>query len=216
MAEAKLTSSTYDNSSSGAEAPSSTRDIMTSSRKQFQRQHMENFIIFVIAPDGISLESISHLREIVNSVQTFDNVDECIKTLADVGEEKVFLIVSEELGEEITPLLHRLPQIKYIYVFCPKNQECQKWAKQYHKVHGTYETISCVCEQMKQDKSRYSNSLISMSVLAPTITKEEDNNKQEAAFMYSQLLNEILLEIETTELEVTDFKDIYGLLCKQE
>ncbi|CAF3433275.1 unnamed protein product [Rotaria socialis] len=170
------------------------------------RRYLENFIVVWLDSDTISLKTVSQLREIVNSVQTFDNADECVNYLTGVRQEKVFFIISEELGEELVPLFNQLPQVKYIYVLRSKNELSDQRTQQYYKVCGLYETISLICAQMKHDACLCSNDLIAMSVIAPSFTTEQENNKQEATFMYSQLLNEVLLEIETTELELDDLK----------
>jgi hypothetical protein len=36
----------------------------------------------------------------------------------DVTIDKLFLITSDQLGKEIVPIIHDLPQILYIYIFC--------------------------------------------------------------------------------------------------
>ncbi|CAF4079452.1 unnamed protein product, partial [Rotaria sp. Silwood1] len=131
----------------------------------------------------------------------FDNANDCVNYLTDVHQEKIFCIISEELCEELVSLFNQFPQIKYIYILHSNNYQSQQLAEQCQKIRGRYETITQICEQMKHDSRQCSNSLIGMSIMAPMVIGEQENNIQDAAFMYSQLLNEILIQIETTEPE---------------
>ena len=45
-----------------------------------------------------------------------------------------------------------------------------------------------------------------MSFIASYSTTDPNNNKQEALFMYSRLLREIFINMETTEEEVSTFE----------
>jgi hypothetical protein len=63
------------------------------------------------------VNSIVKLRQIVNTVGTFVDVDECIDFIADI-EEKTFVIISEELSQTIIPILQDIPQVNCVYIFC--------------------------------------------------------------------------------------------------
>lgn len=64
-----------------------------------------------------SIDTIAKLREVINTVQKFTNVNECIDYMTDIEDEKIFLICSEELGQTTVPLIHDISQINYIYIF---------------------------------------------------------------------------------------------------
>jgi tetratricopeptide (TPR) repeat protein len=176
---------------------------------QNRRRNNENLIIFWLDTDVINLKSVTQLRQIINSVYTFDDADECINYLTDIDKERIFFILSENLCKKIVPLIDYLSQIKYIYILGLKYQQDEQWTKQYHKIRGLHEDISSVCNQMKQDARQCLNSLISMSVIASIAESEQNNNQQEASFMYSRLLNEIFIDMETTEQEVNALKKLF-------
>ena len=48
---------------------------------------------------------------------TFADIDECINFITDIKDEKVILITSGSLGQQITPCIHEIPQLDSIYVF---------------------------------------------------------------------------------------------------
>jgi hypothetical protein len=65
-----------------------------------------------------SINTITKLRQVVNTVNTFTNVDKCIDFLSDIKEEKVFMISSGALGQTTVPIVHDNPQVSMIYIFC--------------------------------------------------------------------------------------------------
>ncbi len=74
------------------------------------------------------------LRHVINHLRTFDNSDECEKYIRQINQEKVILIVSGSLGQEIVPRLHDLPQLSACYVFCKDKKRNEEWASKYLKV----------------------------------------------------------------------------------
>jgi len=77
------------------------------------------------------------LRSIINYLETFDNCLECedyIRNRINDKQDKIILIVSGRLGEEITERIHQLKQIISIYVFCFDKEKNQIWANKYQKV----------------------------------------------------------------------------------
>jgi hypothetical protein len=216
MAEATLLASSCKISSSKTAIHSgTTTTTIASDDTQIRRRNNENLIIFWLNADVISLELTTQLRQIINSVYTFADADECINCLTEIHEEKIFFILSENFCEEVVPLISHLSQIKYIYALCSKKRQHEQWTNQYHKVRGIYEDIPSIRDQMRHDARQCLNSLISMSVIAPTATSGQNNNEQEASFMYSRLLNEIFIDMETIGLEVNALKTHYILVCKQ-
>ncbi len=58
------------------------------------------------------------LRSIVNDVKIFTQLDECINFLTEVNDQKAFLILEGTLGQQIVPLIHDIPQLDAVYIFC--------------------------------------------------------------------------------------------------
>src|SRR6202044_1093762 len=54
--------------------------------------------------------SITKLRQVVNTVNTFIDVDECIDFINDIKEETAFMISSGALGQTTVPMVHDKPQ----------------------------------------------------------------------------------------------------------
>lgn len=77
------------------------------------------------------------LRSIVNHLRIFDNCRQCedfIKNKINDKQDKIILIVSGQLGQEIIGNIHDLRQIISIFVFCGNKERNEAWARNYRKV----------------------------------------------------------------------------------
>jgi hypothetical protein len=70
--------------------------------------------------------SIAKLRQVLNTVDTFIDVDECIDFINGIREEKTFMISSGALGQTIVPVIHDKSQVSTIYIFCRKKARHEK------------------------------------------------------------------------------------------
>ncbi|CAF3807400.1 unnamed protein product [Rotaria sp. Silwood1] len=81
--------------------------------------------------------------------------------LTDLTDEKISFIVSDAFGQHIVPLIHEIPQIKSIYVFCGVNKSnYEAWAKEYEKIKGVFTQIESICDRLKQDVRQSNHNLI--------------------------------------------------------
>lgn len=77
------------------------------------------------------------LRGLINHFRIFENCESCehyIRSAIDDRQEKVILIVSGQLGKDITERVHNLKQVSAIFVYCFNKQKNEEWAKQFPKV----------------------------------------------------------------------------------
>ncbi len=76
-------------------------------------------------------------RSIVNCLKTFDNCQQCENYLrheTNENQDKIILIVSGRLGQEIIDKIHHLQQVISIFVFCMDKEKNELWANKYKKV----------------------------------------------------------------------------------
>ncbi|CAF3116856.1 unnamed protein product [Rotaria sp. Silwood2] len=77
----------------------------------------------------------SDLRAIINYLKVFNNVEKCEKFIRKCHDaDRVVLIVSGGLGQQIVPRIYKLQQVRAIYVYCMDKKKNKKWASQYTKV----------------------------------------------------------------------------------
>lgn len=81
--------------------------------------------------DNIELQE--QLRNIVNDLRTFDNIQQCEEFIRKNTDKKIVLIVSGSFGREIVPRLHDVHQFSGCYVYC-RDKQANKWSEKYSKV----------------------------------------------------------------------------------
>jgi len=162
---------------------------------------IENFVVVWLDPQVDEFKddyekSITHLRSIVNTIETFNDIDKCIKFLNTIKDERIFVIVSGGFGQQIIDELQKMRTIITVYIFCFDKDKHSKWAKNYTKIKEVFTDIKPLCEMLKKDVRQSNSDLISFSVITPPTTITENSlNELDKSFMYSQLLKEILLEM---------------------
>lgn len=148
--------------------------------------------------------SLSDLRDTANSVLIFDELDECVDYITDVKDEKIFLILSGLLAIDILPLIYQAQQLQVIYILSSETNKYKQWAKEYLEECGVYSDIRSICRQLKQNMIQLSNELMPIKLM----TSNLDDNELPASFMYSQILRDILLQMNdrfTAKQEMMDF-----------
>ncbi|CAF5053052.1 unnamed protein product, partial [Rotaria sp. Silwood1] len=128
---------------------------------------------------------MQHLHDISAIVATFTDVDECFDFLTDIYNEKVFLIVSDAIGNDIIQEMQECPQLVSIYVLCQNQSVHEQWLKTMPKVKGVHTQIQPICDALQVDGKNCDRAMISISF-----------NRIDPLFMYTQLLKEALLDIE--------------------
>jgi hypothetical protein len=118
-------------------------------------------------------EEEQKLREVVNDLKTFDNVDECVDYMTDAkeDEENIILLVTGRLARHILPFIHDFQQITDIYIQCrPENVERNKqWIKDYKKV--TNSSILLLVEYKTSQNDYFQVCSVGTSVIQEIISK---------------------------------------------
>jgi tetratricopeptide (TPR) repeat protein len=156
------------------------------------------------------------LRNVVNEVHIFTHRDECIDFLTELDYMKIFLIIEGNLSQQILPLIHEIPQLDAVYIFCNNKSGHEQWAKTWMKVKGIHTEIASICESLNQAVKQFNQDSIAVSFVSVSEDASNQNlNELEPSFMYTQLLKEILLEMEYDHQSIKDFtaycrKNDYG------
>ena len=78
------------------------------------------------------------LRDIINHLRYFEDPKQCqIYIEQRSKEDRVVLVVNEQLGHEIIPLIHQLRQVLSIYIYGPNEHSIErkeKWTNDFRKV----------------------------------------------------------------------------------
>jgi tetratricopeptide (TPR) repeat protein len=149
-------------------------------------------------------DTVDKLRSVVNSIDTFNDVDRCVDFLSDVKEEKAFMIISGALGQQIISYIHDIPQLHSIYVFCGSRSKHEQWVKDWSKVQGVFTQIGPICDSLKQVAQKCEQNFIPVSFVTANEVSDQILDHLDQSFMYTQILKEIIFEIKYNEQSIKD------------
>jgi tetratricopeptide (TPR) repeat protein len=151
---------------------------------------------------------LAQLQNVVNDVNVFTERDKCVDFLTDNVDMKAFMIVSDDLGQQIIPLIHDILQLDDIYILCSNTTEYEKWTKQWGKIKGVHTEIASICESVIQAVKQCHQDSIAVSFIPVSEAISSQNLDQlEPSFMYTQIFKEILLGMEHNQQSIKDFTD---------
>ena len=151
--------------------------------------------------------SIKELKQVVNTMNTFVDVDECIDFISGIPEETAFMVTSGAIGQTIVPVIDNMTQISGFYIFGGNKTYHEQWAKEWPKVKGVFTDIKSICEALKQAAQDCDQNAVSIS-FAPTRDATNniiDKNTLDCSFMYTKILKNILLTIDFDHGHIIDF-----------
>ncbi|CAF1409830.1 unnamed protein product [Adineta ricciae] len=144
--------------------------------------------------DDYYRSSIDELQHIVNFVYSFSDVDQCVDFVTDIDYEKVFMIISDSLAQQMLPAIENVPQIESIYILAHNDVENEIINRKWAKVKNTFTQFDELCKSLKRDTRSCEYNISSIKILRPVNSLNQDLNELDQSFMYSQLLKEVLLE----------------------
>ena len=175
------------------------------SSRPIQARIIQNFTLLWL-DSNIDEYNVTQLRHIINSINILTNPDQCVEFLNRIKHEKVFMIVSGTLCQSVIPLVHDMSQLDSIYIFCENPSNSETPATLWTKVKGVFTQIETICSVLKRDIQQCDRDSVSISVTS------KDLNRLEPSFMYTQLLKEILLNMEYDDHTTKEFIEF----CRQQ
>ena len=150
--------------------------------------------------------TIAHLRQVMNTISTFTNAQECIEFLQEIKDDKVCMIISGSFGKHIVPRVHDMFQVDSIFIFCHNKQYHEQWARDWSKIKGVYTDIKLIRDALKQSAKDCEQNSIGFTIV-PTFNGASNVNldRLDPMFMYTQILKEILLDIKFEQKHLLDF-----------
>jgi hypothetical protein len=67
--------------------------------------------------------TLVQLRNIINDVNVFTECNETVDFLTEFDDIKAFLILTSNIGQQLIPLIHNIPQLDAIYIFYNNQSE---------------------------------------------------------------------------------------------
>ena len=151
------------------------------------------------------LNSIAKLQEVINTVNTFNDVDECIDFVTEM-KGKAFMIISAELSQTVISLVHDISHINCIYILCQNDLSYEAQSKECSHVKGIFRDILSICQVLKSDAQNYERNSIPISLVQTMDEISKQNLDQlDPSFMYTHILKEILLTIDFEQVHFKEF-----------
>ncbi|CAF0817847.1 unnamed protein product [Rotaria sordida] len=157
-----------------------------------------------------NLQTHKELRQVINHLRIFDNIDECEQYIRQITNEKLVLIVSGSLGQQLIPQLHDLPQFSACYIFCQDQKANEQWANKYHKVNGVFVERAKLIDKISKDQIGRSKIEDGASISVIT-SGSQSLQARNAIFMWFQLFIEVLLRMHHKSNDRKEILDI----CKK-
>ena len=180
--------------------------MKTSSTRRCRLTSMAQSFYLVLLDVDIDDDSIAQLQQVVNNINRFTDVDECIDFITDTEEERTFMIVSNTFSQIIVSTVQEIPQVSYVYIWCNSMTKHNESLIEYSKVKGVYTEIAPLCELLQQAIEDFDRNSISISFVRSTDDGNDQNlNQLDQSFMYTQLLKEILLTIDFEQVHFDEF-----------
>jgi hypothetical protein len=99
------------------------------------RQLNNNLNIYTLVWLDTSINTQRKLQSFANRVLIFVEVDQCEQYIHSVSpSDRLILIVSDDLSQQLIPRIHQFQQIDSIYIYCLNKQFDQQWTQEYIKV----------------------------------------------------------------------------------
>jgi tetratricopeptide (TPR) repeat protein len=150
--------------------------------------------------------TVTQLRNVGNTVHTYTDTDQCIDFVTDRYNEKVILIMSGALCQNIVPLVHDIAQLHKIFIFGKNKIRYEQWAKQWFKINDVFSEVTLIYEALKKTSQQCEQNAISISFVATNGDGSSQNlDRLDPMFMYTTIMKEISLTIEFDQKHVAQF-----------
>jgi len=149
--------------------------------------------------------SITKFRQVINTVNTFTDIDECIDFIT-TTKEMVFMIISEAFYEMVLMVTSNISNVSSIYIFSHNKMQVETSDKKFPKMKGIFTDVKLMCEALKQTAYECDHNAVSISFIKSTNTSsKKELDTLDCSFMYTQILKEILLTIDFNEVHINEF-----------
>ena len=83
----------------------------------------------------VTQDTEQKLCSIINHLEKFQDVKQCQQYIEQRSKnDRLIIIVSDQLGREIVPFIHSFRQVTSIYVHCMDKKSNEQWSCQFRKV----------------------------------------------------------------------------------
>lgn len=149
------------------------------------------------------------LDTLIDDIKIFHNFKECFYYLSIVSTKKILCIISGSSGKTLVPLILEHEHIQFIYIYYIHAKNHIQWNKNHRKVRGIFNNKNNLIDALLQDLVAVSlpgNVSPSMSIFSISNKEKsiKDLNKEQAKFIWFQLLLQVLIRLPSRKIAKTD------------
>ncbi|CAF3980886.1 unnamed protein product, partial [Adineta steineri] len=172
-------------------------EIPNQSIRKRNDNHLESFsLIWLNNNENVDIQR--ELRNIINHIETFDDVEECKDYIEKTSEnDRLVLVTNGEFGQQIIPSIHQLRQISSIYI----NSEDKQWTDDFDKLKGVHVEMDELVSQIHEDQKnpRKIEEPVWMNMFTTVNDAGKSTTGINGQFAFSQLLLDCLLRLKSKE-----------------
>ena len=148
--------------------------------------------------------SIMQLRELINTINIFTDIDRCIDFITD-NNEAAFVIISGITSQMLISIMEDIVQVSSVYIFCETMSQSEKCLNECPNVSSVYTDVTRLCEALKQATEHYNDKTSFISFAKTAEAGNESTNTLQCSFMYTLMLKDILLTIDFDDGHFKEF-----------
>lgn len=166
-----------------------SKGIRADSDEQGKRHlTVQNYMLIWLSPP-MNASDHQYLQEIFNTIYTFNQVSDCVDFVDQIEDERVFLILSDDLLDSTMSTIHNRTQLHSFYVLARRGATNEQWKQQWPKIRGLFTDVDALVDALKQDTQQCDRDSVSFSV-----TTGKSLDRLNSMFTYACLLKKFLIE----------------------
>ncbi|CAF4060954.1 unnamed protein product, partial [Adineta steineri] len=144
------------------------------------------------------------LRFIINHIKKFQDVKQCQQYIEQTSQkDRLVIIVSGSLGQEIVPFIHQLRQVISIYVYCMDKNSNEQWAYKFSKIKSVVVDLDELVSKITADHNfqKKVEEPLSINIFTTNVGAGKSTTEVNGQFVFSQILVDCLLQLKSTEID---------------
>ncbi|CAF0853728.1 unnamed protein product [Adineta steineri] len=144
------------------------------------------------------------LRSIINHIKKFQYIKQCQQYIQQTSQkDRLVVIVSGQLGQEIIPHIHQLRQVISIYVYCMDKKSNEQWAYKFAKIKSVVVDLNELVSQITTDHKiqKKIEEPLSINIFTTSVDAGKSLLRVNGQFVFSQILVDCLLRLKSTETD---------------
>lgn len=144
--------------------------------------------------DHIERKAFASIRNVLQSIEIFHNLDDCMHFLDLITTESICLIITESFNSQRARLIHLIQetiQIESVYILSNNQSHAEQWKNDCTKFQGLFSHINALCHTLQIMNS-------SKTSIISTIEPVPDDNIDQL-YIYSRILTNLIHQIDYDE-----------------